>query len=130
MGRRDMQAFSRDRSSSVDQAFGSQSRSEDCGHLRSPLRLDARAEDSEAMTRRLESEGDIRYQTGRGMEERGPAECWWGRAGADPVDRVVVEGPDVGEEPIPSQEPVLDAMGTDQEELGRSLLVQVLGSWR
>jgi len=75
MGRRDMQAFSRDRSSSANRAFGSQGRSEDYGHPRSPLRQDARAEDSEAMTRRLESEEDIRYQTGRGMEERGPAEC-------------------------------------------------------
>ena len=38
-------------------------------------------------------------------------------------------GPDVGEGPGPSQEPVLDGVGTDQEELDRSLPDQVLGSW-
>lgn len=48
----------------------------------------------------------------------------------DPVGRAEEEEADVGEEPVPLQEPVLDGVGTDQEELGRSLLVQILGSWR
>lgn len=83
------------------------------------------------MTRLLESEEDIRYQTERGIEERDPAERQWDRIGADAVGRVVVEEPDVGEEPVPSQEPALDGVGTGQGEQGeqsRSLLVQVLGS--
>ena len=66
----------------------------------------------------------------RGMEERDPVERCLDRVGADPADRVEVEGPDVGKEPVPSQGPVLDGVGTDQEELDRSSPVQVLGSWR
>lgn len=49
--------------------------------------------------------------------------------GADPVGRVV-EGFDVGEEPAPLQEPVLDGVGTDQQGLGRSSPARVRGSGR
>jgi len=60
--------------SSANRAFGSQGRSEEYDHRRSPLRQDVRAEDSGVATRRLEFEEDIRYQTERGMEERDPVE--------------------------------------------------------
>jgi hypothetical protein len=109
----------RDRSFSLNLAFGSRGHSEEYGYPQIPLRRDAKGEDSEARTHRVES-GDIRYRSERGTEERGPAERWQDRVGADPVVRVVVEGSDVGEEPVPSQEPVLDGAGTDQQELGRS----------
>lgn len=116
------------RNSFANWAFGSQGRSGGYGRSRSPLRQDATGEDSEATTHRSGSEEDIRYQKELGMEEQDPAERLWGRVGADPVGQVVAVGPDVGEEPVPSQEPVLGGVGTDQGELGRSLLVQVLGS--
>jgi hypothetical protein len=117
----------RRRSFSSDRAFGSRDHSEEYGHPRSPLQRDAKGEDSEARTRRLESE-DTRYQSERGMEELDPAERWRNRVGADPVVQVAVEEPDVGDELDPSREPALDGVDTDQQELGRSLLAR--GSWR
>ena len=128
-GRRDKQASSRHKNSSANRAFGSQDHFEGYVHPQSPLRHDGMGEDSEATTRRLGSEKDNRHQAERETREWGPAEHQRGTVGADPVGRVV-EGPDVGEEPAPSQEPVLDGAGTGRGELGRSLLGQVLGSWR
>jgi hypothetical protein len=129
MGRRDTPAFSRRKNSFAHQAFGSQGRSVEYGHPRSPLRQDGKGVGSEAMARRSESGGDIRHQMEQGMEEQDPAEHWLGNVGADPVGQGAVVGPDVGEGPAPSQEPVLGGVGTDQEELARSLLVHVPESW-
>lgn len=67
------------------------------------------------------------HRSERGMKERDPVELQWDKAGVGPVDRVV-GGPDVGEEPDPSQEPVLDGTGMDHQELGRSSLDRDPGS--
>jgi len=113
MGRRGTQVFSRHRNSSANRAFGSRGRSGECDRPRNPLHQDAREEDSEVTARLLESEGDIRYQTERGMEERDPAERHWDRFVVDAVGRVVVVvEPDVEEELVPSREPALDGAGT------------------
>lgn len=123
MGRRDKQASS-NTNSSANQIFGSQDHFEGYAHPQSPLHHGGREEDSEAMSRRLGSEEGNLHQAERETRERGPVEHQRGTVGADPVGRVV-EGPDVGEGRAPSLEPVLDGAGTD-----RSLLSQVLGSWR
>ena len=125
MERRDTPAFSRRRNSSASRAFGSQGRSEGYDHPQSPPHQGVKGAGSEVTVRRLESEGDIRCQTERGMAGRVPAERLWDKVGVDPVDQAV-EGPGVGEELVPSQEPVLGGAGRDQEELGRSLLIQAL----
>lgn len=129
MGRRDTPAFSRRKNSFVHLAFGSQARSVEYGHPQSPLRQDGKGVGSEAKTRRSESEGDTRRQMEQGMEEQDPVEHWLGNVGADPVGQGVVVGPDAGEGPAPSQEPVLGGVGTDQEEPVRSLLAHVRESW-
>lgn len=125
-GRRDTQASLRHRNFFAIRASGSQGHLEEYGYPRNPLRQDARGEGSEVMTRRLGFEEDTQYQTERGTEEQGPAGRQRDRVGAGPVGWVEEEGPGAGEEPAPSQEPVLDGVGTDQKEPGRSLLVQVL----
>lgn len=84
-------------------------------------------EDSGAKIRQQESEEDIQFRSEQGTEARDPAENQGDRVGEDPVGRVVVEELDVGEELIPSQEPVPDVVGTDQWGPGRSSLVR--GSW-
>jgi len=114
-----MPAFSRRTNSSVNRAVGSQDHSGECGYPRNPLRRDAKEGDSGVAIRRPEFEGDIRYQVEQRMEEQGPAERQRDKVGEDPGGQAV-EGPGVGEEADPSQEPVLDEMSTDQGELDRS----------